>query len=103
MQISCLYRDSSLFYPLLRDLCCDLIEMFVNTHNICSTHMRLLTIPQQKELLLVDIIVGELVTQPEPRQDFLLYETLITNMERRFRPKEEREVAYVIRIDEQVE
>jgi len=42
-----------------------MITMFVTTHNICSTHMRLLNIASGKELLLVDIIVGELLTQPK--------------------------------------
>ena len=81
-----------MFPLLLRDLICDFVEMFEQTHNICGTHIMNLNIPVKKELLIVDSLLGELLTLPNPKADHLAYEGIVINMERRFRPKEEKEV-----------
>jgi len=59
--------------------------MFSKTHNICGTHILNLSIPVEKELLVVDVMVGEMMTIPASKSDPLIYEGIIVNMERRFR------------------
>jgi hypothetical protein len=77
--------------------------MFSKTHNICGTHIMNFNVPIEKELLIVDGLIGELLTLPNPVCDNLIYEGIIVNMERRFRVREEKEVRHILKIDEEVE
>ena len=60
-------------------------------------------VSKSKELLIVDSLIGELLTLPNPICDPLIYEGIILNMERRFRAREEKEVKHILKIDEEVE